>query len=231
MKSTENLSLKYLSREPRTQPLDGEKPPGVILLHGFGSNDADLFGFESYLDERFFVASPRAPYSSDYGGYAWFELGYSSTGVTANLPQAEASRNLLIRFIAELIEKHDLNREKIYLCGFSQGAIMSFSVMLTEPEKIAGVVAMSGRMINDFLPAIAAPERLQDFPVLVTHGTLDNVLPIENGRASRDFLEKLPVKLDYQEYEIAHQVSEASLWKVLNWLTNELNKGVNFNAN
>ena len=214
--------LKYLFREPPVLQSPGEKPPLVILLHGVGSNEADLFGFAPLLDERFFVASVRAPFALSYGGFGWFELGFSPEGLTANLAQAEESRHKLLEFIDEITTKHNLDAQRVFLAGFSQGAIMSYVLMLTEPEKIAGVVAMSGRLVIEHLPPLANQERLREFPILVTHGTFDQVLPIENGRAARDFLEKLPVKLDYREYEMAHQVSEESLRDVTTWLSERL---------
>lgn len=213
--------LKYLFREPSRRS-KGNKAPLLILLHGVGSNEADLFSFAAYLDKRFFIASVRAPFALSYGGFGWFELGFSSQGMTANLAQAEESRVKLLEFITQILLKHDLDEERVFLAGFSQGAIMSYAVMLTEPEKLAGVVAMSGRLIADSLPHRADAARLQDFPILVTHGTLDPVLPIANGRAAKAFLEKLPVKLDYREYPIAHQISDESLQDVTNWLSEKI---------
>lgn len=214
--------LKYLFREP-ARPSPEKKSPLVILLHGIGSNEADLFSFAPLLDERFFVASVRAPFALDYGGFGWFELGFSPQGLTANLAQAGESRQKLLEFVDEITAEHDLDALRIFLVGFSQGAIMSYALMLSEPEKFAGVVAMSGRLVTEALPQPADAERLRDFPVLVTHGIFDQVLPIENGRVARDYLEKLPIKLDYREYEMAHQVSEESLRDVKAWLSERLN--------
>lgn len=221
--SNSNLqtSLHYVFLEPRRVE-DGKKPPLLILLHGIGSHEEDLFSFAHYADERFFVASARAPFALPYGGYGWFELFFAPQGMSANFEQAEQSRQLLLKFIDELVEKHDVDAGRVFLCGFSQGAIMSFAVALTAPEKLAGVVAMSGRAISEFLPFEPDAEKLRDFPFLVVHGTLDPVLPIENGRASKEYLEKLPVKLDYREYRMAHQVSEESLRDVINWLRDRL---------
>lgn len=218
------LSLEYVFRE--SQKASGEnsqeKSPLLLLLHGIGSHEEDLFGLAPYLDRRFFIASCRAPVALSYGGFAWFELFFTPQGISLNFEQAESSRQVLLKFIDELIDKHDLDAEKVFLCGFSQGAIMSYAVALTEPEKIAAVAAMSGRVVPEIMPDLAAPERLKDFPFLVVHGTLDSVLSIEDGRAAKDFLEKLPVKLDYREYEMAHQVSEESLADVAEWLRKQI---------
>ncbi|MBC7797687.1 MAG: hypothetical protein H7Z37_12510, partial [Pyrinomonadaceae bacterium] len=174
------LSLNYVFRESLKQAENG-KSPLLLLLHGIGSNEHDLFGLTPYLDERFFIASAQAPIALDSQAFAWFELSFSLQGMTANLEQAETSRQLLINFIAELIEKHDLNAEKVFLCGFSQGAIMSHAVMLSATEKLAGIVAMSGRMISKELLQNADSSKLKDFPVLIVHGKHDTVLTIDNA--------------------------------------------------
>src|SRR5215212_9223188 len=203
------LSLTHLFHQPR-QPSDGP-PPLLILLHGLGSNERDLVGLAPYLDPRFQIVSARAPHSLMPDGYAWFEIGWTSTDITIDFQQAEQSRALLIGFIAEVLAAYGGDPAQVYLLGFSQGAIMSASVTLTEPELIAGAVLMSGRIPEEIRPLIAPAERLAGKPFLVVHGTADTVLPIQNGRASRAILATLPVALTYHEYPMAHEISTQSL--------------------
>jgi len=108
--------------------------------------------------------------------------------------------------------------------GFSQGAIMSASVALTQPELVAGVVLMSGRILPEIRPLMADPERLEELPFLIVHGTDDVVLPIVYGRASRELLSSLPVKLTYHEYKMGHEVSQESLADVTAWLSAQLDR-------
>jgi len=102
--------------------------------------------------------------------------------------------------------------------GFSHGAIMSVSVMLTNPGILAGVVAMSGRILPEIQPIMVPEKELQDFPVFVVHGTRDQVIPIQNGRASNELLSDLPVNLVYKEYDMGHEISNDSLGDILAWL-------------
>jgi phospholipase/carboxylesterase len=215
-----SLSLTHLFQQPR-QPSDGA-PPLLILLHGLGSNERDLVGLAPYLDPRFQIVSARAPHSLMQDGYAWFEIGWTANDITINFQQAEQSRVLLMSFIAEVLAAYGGDSARVYLLGFSQGAIMSAGVALTEPELIAGTVLMSGRIPEEIRPLFAAPERLAGKPFLVVHGTADTVLPIRNGRASRAILATLPVALTYQEYAMAHEVSAQSLADVAAWLTARL---------
>lgn len=210
--------LAFRFREP--EQTGEEKSPLLLLLHGIGADENDLFGLAPYLDGRFFVASARAPFRLPWGGFAWFELGIQGTEISVNVKQAEESRQMILELVDQIVAENDLGR--VYLCGFSQGAFMSLSAALRSPEKFAGVVAMSGRAIPEMLPAKDSYDSLKDFPILVTHGLYDPVLPIDNGRATRDLLSGLPVRLEYKEYPMAHEISEASLTDVTDWLQTEL---------
>lgn len=213
------MTFKYRYREPQKTIGDHEKLPLLLLLHGRGADENDLFGLAPYLDKRFFIVSPRAPIVMPFGGYEWFELIIGNDGdISVNIKHFHQSRELISEFISELIAEHDLDANRIYLCGFSQGAIMSLSAALSEPEKFAGIVAMSGRAMPEMLPDAQDFDRLKDFPILVTHGIYDPVLPIENGRATKEILSRLPINLEYKEYAMAHEISQESLRDVNDWL-------------
>lgn len=216
------LPLVHLVRKPL---MEAGTPPLLLLLHGVGSNEHDLFGLAPFLDKRFLIISVRAPNTLEPGSYAWFEVNFTPQGPVINPEQAEASRKTLITFLQEAITAYGANPEQVFLMGFSQGAIMSASVALTRPELIAGAVLMSGRILPEIQPSIASNEELNGFPFLVVHGTADMVLPISYGRASRKLLSSLPVDLTYHEYPMGHEVSQASLRDVTAWLTEQLDKG------
>src|SRR5438034_8443226 len=215
----EELSLVHLVRQPLVK---GGSPPLLLLLHGVGSNEYDLFELAPYLDGRFLIISARAPNTLGRDSYAWFEVNFTPQGPVIIPEQAEASRKRLITFIDEVVKAYGADAQQVYLMGFSQGAIMSASVALTRPDLVAGAVLMSGRILPQIEPLIAAPEKLQDLPILVVHGTADAVLPISHGRASHKRLSALPVDLLYREYPMGHEVSRESLADVVAWLSARL---------
>jgi phospholipase/carboxylesterase len=201
----------------------------LLLLHGIGSHEQDLFGLVPYLDPRFHVLSLRAPMTLFPGSYAWFELNIDGRGPRIRPEQAEQSRQMLVSFIEDAPAVYQANPEQLYLMGFSQGAMMSLAVMLTRPELLAGAVAMSGRTMPElFDPATAlgghlAPEEsLDNFPLLVMHGRQDPVLPIQFGRDTQERFSTLPVDLTYKEYDMAHSISEESLGDLIEWLAERL---------
>jgi len=219
--STINSSLTHLVREPGRRR--GQSPaPLLLLLHGIGSNEEDLFGLAPYLDERFIVVSARAPVVMGAGAYGWFDIEFTPQGMRADVEQAKRSLELLPGFLDGLVKTYGAGDKCMYVAGFSQGAMMGLALALTRPEKIAGVVAMSGRFPSLVLEHELDQKALSGMPVLVTHGLYDPVLPIEEGRGIQKTLEALPVELTYREYPMGHEVTLESLRDVSAWLSSEL---------
>ncbi len=100
--------------------------------------------------------------------------------------------------------------------------MIALSAFLSAPEKFAGVAALSGRAMPDMLPETGDSEKLKHLPVLVQHGIYDPVLPIDNGRATKEILSRLPVDLEYEEYRMGHEISSESLSDLAAWLKNRL---------
>ena len=217
------LPLVHLVRQPLP---DESNPPLLLLLHGVGSNEHDLFGLAPMLDPRFVVVSLRAPITLAPGSYAWFHVEFTPQGSLINPAEAEQSRQILIETIQQAVAAFGANPQRVYLMGFSQGAIMSASVALTRPDLVAGAVLMSGRILPEIQPRMVEPEQLTGLPILAVHGSADTVLPIHNGRASRDLLSKLPVKLTYKEYAMGHEVTPQSLRDVQAWLGERLDEPI-----
>lgn len=218
------FTLNHTFRRPDEHT--GGKPPLLIALHGIGSNEQDLVALQPHLDPRFFVVSAQAPYEYMFpGGYSWFGLQIlPGNQVKIDVEQLRQSRDKLVAFVDEVTEAYGTDPKRVYLLGFSQGSMMSYGVLATAPEKLAGIVAMSGRYLPDLIGDVDE-EKVRDFPILVTHGTHDDVLPVEHGRLTRDALLALPVKLQYKEYPMGHEVSLESIRDVRNWLTDRLNEG------
>jgi phospholipase/carboxylesterase len=223
--SKNKLSLTHLVREPGRKE-SSSAPPLLLLLHGIGSNEADLFGLAPYLDTRFLVVSARAPLVMGPGSFGWFNIELTSQGMVADIEQAKESLQILPKFIDELIETYHLDAGCVYLMGFSQGAMMTLAHAINHPAKIGGAIVMSGRYPTRVLEGEPDKRALDSKPFLVTHGIYDPVLPIEEGRLVRENLEALPVKLTYREYPMGHEVSMESLRDVSAWLTSSLDESL-----
>ena len=213
------LSLSCLIKKPK----EGVTyPPLALLLHGYGSNEADLFSLAEKLPPEFLVISARAPYTLSLGQYAWFALDYSSGAAVHDSMQAEESRLLLRQFIDQVVSEFNVDMKMIFLIGFSQGAIMSYSVALTNPSLVRGIAALSGRILEEIKPIvdISWGEKKDKLKVFVAHGTADKVLPIEHARAAKAYLVGLDVELSYIEYPIGHTISLLEVETLTQWLRN-----------
>lgn len=219
MTTLQPLALTHLVREPLTP---SAKPPLLLLLHGVGSNERDLFGLAPALDPRFLILSLRAPNPLGPESFAWFQIRPTPQGNVINPAQAEASRGTLIELIPQAVAAYGADSEQVYLMGFSQGAILSASVALTRPDLVAGAVLMSGRILPEIQPLVAQRDALVGLPLLVIHGTEDRVLPIAHGRASRDMLASLPVALTYEEFPMGHEITAESFALLNRWLSARL---------
>jgi phospholipase/carboxylesterase len=218
--TTNEFSLTHLAFQPRTPEANGgDVPPLLVLLHGVGSNERDLPGLAEYVDGRFFVVSARGPLThAQSGGAAWYPVTFTPQGYVADESAARASREKILRFIEEATVAYGTDPRRVYLMGFSQGAIMSLFTALTQPDRVAGVVAMSGRVLPDALAMRAPDDALRGLPIIAVHGTYDRVISIEQGREVRDLVGALPVDLTYKEYAMGHEVSAESIADIAAWV-------------
>jgi phospholipase/carboxylesterase len=211
----DNTMLHYIVREPKIKQVH---PPVLILLHGIGSNENDLFSFAAQLPDKFLIVSVRAPYTISEGSYAWYDMNFSTGKPVINSEQAEKSRNTLIQFIDQLKQKHPFDDKQVYLCGFSQGAIMSYSVGLSRPDKVKAIAIMSGRLLEEVKPLIATTENLKQIHVFIAHGTNDNVLSVQYARQAHEYLNQLGIKANCKEYPEEHTISNDMFVDLNNWL-------------
>lgn len=214
------LSLKYLIRKPK---IDIARPPLLLLLHGYGSNEADLYSFADELPGECLVISARAPLSMAFGGYAWYTIHFDSTdGKFSDTEEAIKSRELIKTFLDELIDKYTVNTDKVFLIGFSQGTILSYAVALNYPEKVNYVVGLSGYLNRDLLPKTINPEEVKNLEIYSSHGTQDQVIPVEWARKTKPFLDKLNIKNSYEEFPVGHGVAPQNFYNFKRWIEDRL---------
>ena len=210
------MTLHHLVREPKIK-LD--KNPLLLLLHGYGSNEEDLFSFAKELPEEYYVISARAPYDMMYGSYAWYAINFDADeNKFSDIGQAQQSRDIIANFIDELVATYSIDANNVSLIGFSQGTILGYAVALSYPEKVQRLVAMSGYSnteiaINDF-----ATNDFSNLKIFASHGTDDQVIPVEWARKSIPVLESFGIPVVYKEYPVGHGVAPQNFFDFKNWL-------------
>lgn len=208
------MVLQYLVREPKVR---SEKKKAIILLHGVGSNENDLFSLANQLPGDFLVISPRGQFTLGAGRYAWYYVDFSTGKPIFNAEQETSSREVITKFVGQVKQKYDV--DEIYLGGFSQGAIMSFSVGLTNPKEIKGIISLSGRLLIEVRLSITRNDDVQQLKVFVAHGVQDNTLSIQYAREAKLYLESLGIQLSYHEYDMGHQISGPVIMELAEWLS------------
>lgn len=214
-----NLQFEYQIREPKIK-LD--KNPLLLLLHGYGSNEADLFSFADELPEEYYVVSARAPYDLQYGSYAWYAINFDENqNKFSDNEQAVNSRDAIVGFIDQLITTYPIDATKVNLLGFSQGSILSLAVALSYPEKIQKVIGLSGYLNEDILIENYQDNDFSTLKIFTSHGTVDQVIPVAWAKKTQPFLEKIGIKSEYKEYPIGHGISPQVFHDFKTWLAKE----------
>ena len=211
------MKLKYKIKEPK---IILDKNLLLLLLHGYGSNEEDLFSFASELPDTYFVVSARAPYDMQYGSYAWYAIDFDADeNKFSNVEQAKISRDTVAEFIDELKNNYPIDAENVTLIGFSQGTILSYAIALSYPEKVQKVVAMSGYLNQEMCTDDYLKNNLSKLKIFSSHGTVDQVVPVEWGRKAKPFLDNLGVATVYKEYaNIGHGVCPQNFHDFKEWL-------------
>jgi phospholipase/carboxylesterase len=211
--TAQSPALHTVIRQPT---IASAHPPMLILLHGYGSNEQDLYSLAQYLPGQYLLLSARAPYSIGGDGYAWYSVDFSSGKPVYDFDQEKKSRETLIAYIAEMKKKYDAG--DVYLGGFSQGAIMSYSIGLTRPDLVKGIAILSGRLLDEIKPVVAPQKQLQQLKIFIAHGTTDNMLQVQYAKDAVTYLKSLTLAPIYKEYNIGHTINEAVLQDLIQWL-------------
>jgi phospholipase/carboxylesterase len=210
------MNLHYLIQEPK---IIQEKNPVLILLHGYGSNEEDLFSFAPELPDDSYVISVRAPYDLQPYGHAWYAIHFDADeNKFSDNEQAKESVTLIASFIDEIVKQYPIDTKNVTLVGFSQGAILSYGMAFTFPEKINKIVALSGYLNEQILPESFDVNTIKHIDFFASHGSQDQVIPVEWARKIQPYLEKLGLQVEYKEYPVGHGVAPQNFWDFKNWL-------------
>lgn len=218
----EKLALQYIVREPK---VSSKNTPLLILLHGYGSNEEDLFSFAGELPDELLIISARAPQTLSFGSYAWYSINFNDTqGKFSDIPEAITARETIATFIKEVQKKYTISPKNTFLLGFSQGTILSYAVALNYPEIIQKVIALSGHINPDLLPKNLTTNNYSALDFFISHGSVDQVIPVEWANKAPKFLNELQIKNCYQEYPVGHGVAPKNFFDLKKWIEDHLTK-------
>ena len=206
--------LDYRVRRPLKE---SDTSPVLFLLHGYGSHEEDLFSFANYLPEEYLIISLRAPLNLSFGGYAWYSIHFNEQqDKWSDDAEAKKAQEIILYNIDYHLEQFKLKGQKVSLLGFSQGAILSWAVGLSHPERIDQLIALSG-YVNENIFSYAE-KGLDQLRIFSSHGTQDPTLPIEWARKGIALVEKKEISVAYKEYPQGHGINQDNFNDLLSWL-------------
>jgi phospholipase/carboxylesterase len=195
-----------------TRPARGETEGLLVLFHGRGADEQDLFPLLDVLDpeRRLLGITPRGPLSLPPGGAHWYAL------YRLGEPDPQTFLTTYVR-ASEWLDGLGFPPGRTFLGGFSQGAVMTYALGLGRGRpRPAALIALSG-----FIPSVPGFEL--DLtpplpPVAIGHGTYDDVIGVEWGRAARELLVNAGADVLYRESPMGHSIDPAFLEEIAAWL-------------
>jgi phospholipase/carboxylesterase len=204
-------SFQYLSKASKIS-----NAPLLVMLHGYSSNEADLFSFASLIPNDYHVVSLQAPLSLGIG-YAWFPIHFEENMERWTSPQeAQKAIEYVNSFLTYYTEKYDVNNSNITLLGFSQGAMLSYSVGLANLN-VSAIAALSGYLDPRVVSFTNAKKA-----IYVSHGEQDTVVPYSWAEQSVSFLKTNGYQPTFLSYLQGHGVNQDNLTSLIQWLQDRL---------
>ncbi len=209
------MNLVHAAYEP-----EGSGPhPTILALHGWGANALDLLGLAPHLcNGRWLVLCPQGPIAVPLGamgtGWGWFPLTLGQPPDPAAFRAAVAA---VQAFLDAAEERYPIQKNKVVLLGFSQGGVVAYALALSEPERFAGLAALSSWLPAAVVEALPARDRSQ-LTTLVQHGTGDDLISVSRARESLERLRSLRVPVTYREYDMGHEITGESVRDLSTWL-------------
>jgi phospholipase/carboxylesterase len=209
--------LEHLVITPTKQP-DTARLPLVVLMHGRGADNRDLADLAPLIDDGYRWVFPNAPkpfqpYPGMSFGYTWFD-GWPPEG-----DSILESRRLVLELLDHLVQRYPTPAGKVVLSGFSQGGLMALDIGYRTEQPLAGIITMSGALYEDDKGDLDAH---RDIPVLLIHGTSDDMIPVNAARRARRVLEEHGIEPEYHEFAMGHHVTDASMKVVGDFLKRNL---------
>jgi phospholipase/carboxylesterase len=203
---------------------DAAKPddPAItlIIMHGYGADEYDLLPIAKQFQGNYNAISIQAPIELDWGGFAWYHLTQTITGLHGDDASRIESEQKVVDFLRRQMDNGKLN--EVILMGFSQGAAMSYSLLANEAFHSLGlnlkaVIALSGYIPLDVRPKLSA-RQLGGLPVFISHGLYDDLIPPQALDSAKELLEKQGASVTAKTYEIGHGLTEETIADINSWL-------------
>lgn len=211
------MKSPYTFKHLAPKNIDSEKKPAIFLFHGLGSNEEDLLQLVAGLQQECHIISVRGPITHR-PGFAFY------TFEEEGKPTKEVFDKTIMYtkdFILEAVEQFNLNKEKLFLVGFNQGAVVAQTLALIMGESVCGTVALSG-FLPDFVMNEYKKNAIDHSRIFISHGEYDYVYPIQWGVASSEYFKELGAEVTFKTYPDGHGVTPDNMQDLLAFISESL---------
>ena len=214
------MSAKQLPLHAKIRPsLIKKNAPLLVLLHGYGSDENDLFSFADELPNELFILSLRAPHKLQPYGNAWYAINFDAQQNKWNdVEQAQEAMKIIVSCIEQACTQYDLDKNNVSLLGFSQGCILSMALAINHPELIKNVIGLSGYICKEFIEEHRTKKDFSHLNFYCSHGSSDQVIPVDWARETPNFLTEKGIKHTYSEFPVGHGVAPQNFFEFRKWL-------------
>ena len=214
------MSAKQLPLHAKIRPsLIKKNAPLLVLLHGYGSDESDLFSFAEELPNELFIISLRAPHKLQPYGNAWYAINFDAQQNKWNdIEQAQEAMKIIVSCIEQACNQYDLDKNNVSLLGFSQGCILSMALAINHPELIKNVIGLSGYVCEEFIEEDRTKKDFSHLDFYCSHGSSDQVIPVDWARETPNFLTEKGIKHKYSEFPVGHGVAPQNFFEFRKWL-------------
>ena len=153
------------------------------------------------------------------GSYAWYTIHFTNTqGKFSDEAEANEAKETIAAYIDEIQAQYHISPEKTFLMGFSQGTVLAYAIALNYPEKVQNIIALSGYINRELLPEKIESKDYSKLNFFISHGSSDQVIPVQWAQKAPLFLDQMNVKNTYKEYPVGHGVSPQNFYDFKKWL-------------
>ncbi|WP_185876873.1 alpha/beta hydrolase [Blattabacterium cuenoti] len=193
-----------------------------LMIHGYRSNEKDLFFFKKDLPKNFFIISIQGIYPLGKEEYSWYDIDFSNEKKFINISQAKKTIDKISFFINEAIKEYQLKEDQVWICGFSQGAILSYSIAFKHPDKIKKIISLSGYLEKKLLPEKMNSNHYSNLEFFISHGKYDTIIPVNWIKKGLKFLKENKIIVEYKEYESGHTLNSTNYQDIINWINKKI---------